>query len=125
MKRTTPFSDAELAEFRELLEAKRAAASGEIDAMRAQLRNARESDSDTAYGSHMADAGSDAADVEQTYRLIARQQEYLTHVDRALARIENGTYGVCKVSGAPISADRLRAVPHTETSIAAKLKQKR
>ena len=124
MDRTSPFSDAELAEFRDLLHAKREAAVRDIETMRDQIRDARESDSDTAFGSHMADAGSDA-DIEQAYRLIERQQAYLGHVDRALTRIENGTYGVCKVTGEPISTDRLRAVPHTETSIAAKLKQKR
>lgn len=57
--------------------------------------------------------------------MVARQQKYVGYLDRALERIENRTYGVCKVTGNPISKERLEAVPHTEISIKAKLKQKK
>lgn len=122
---TTPFSDEELAHFKELILKKREDATEDIDRMRAQLEDAREqSEGDSAYSFHMADAGTDAMEREKLYLMIARQQKYVGYLDRALDRIRNKTYGICKVTGQPISKERLEAVPHTEISIAAKLKQK-
>jgi len=118
--RRTPFSDAELAEFRTLIEAKRQHALDEIEVMRARLRDEREAGGDTAYSLHMADAGSDAAERERMYQMIGRQQTFVGHLDRALRRIENRTYGLCRATGQPIAKERLMAVPHTETSIEAK-----
>jgi DnaK suppressor protein len=62
---------------------------------------------------------------EKLYLMIARQQKYIGYLDRALERIDAGTYGVCKVTGKAISKDRLEAVPHTEISIEAKLQQQK
>lgn len=123
--RRTPFSDAELEDFRGLIEGKRSSAVAEIDDMRAQLDDTREHDSDTAYSLHMADAGTDAMEMEKLYLMIARQQKYLGYLDRALSRIENKTYGICKVTGEPIAKERLLAVPHTEISIEAKKQEKK
>lgn len=116
--RRTPFSDAELDEFRALIESKRDKALAEVDGMRTRLKE--EADGDSAFSLHMADAGTDAGVREEAFRMIARQQTFVAHLDRALARIENKTYGVCRVSGRPIAKERLMAVPHTETSIEAK-----
>ncbi|WP_228350354.1 TraR/DksA family transcriptional regulator [Rhodocaloribacter litoris] len=125
-KRITPFTDEELEYFRQLILKKRQAALEDIERMRAQLADAREqAENDTAYSFHMADAGTDAMEREKLYLMIGRQQKYIGYLDRALERIENKTYGICKVTGKPISKERLEAVPHTEISIAAKLKQKR
>ena len=123
--RRTPFSDAELGEFRALLDKKRASAHDEIEEMRQQLADGRESDSDTAYSMHMADAGTDAAEREKLYLMLARQQKYIGYLDRALKRIDNKTYGVCKVTGKPIAKERLRAVPHTEISMDAKVQEQK
>ncbi len=123
--RITPFSDEELGEFRTLILEKRAVAQDDIDAMRAQIDNARENEGDSAYSFHMADAGTDAMEMEKLYLMIARQQKYVGYLDRALERIQNGTYGICKVSGKPIPKERLMAVPHTEISIEAKHQQQR
>jgi DnaK suppressor protein len=123
-ERRTPFSDEELEEFRELILKKREEAVEDIDSLRAQLEDAREHESDSAYSFHMADAGTDAMEREKLYLMIARQQKFVGYLDRALDRIENKTYGVCKVTGKPIPKERLRAVPHTEISIEAKRKQK-
>lgn len=123
--RRTPFSDAELDEFRALIEGKRRHALGEVESMRARLKESREAGGDTAYSLHMADAGSDAAEREQMYQMIGRQQTFAGHLDRALRRIENKTYGVCRVTGDPIARERLLAVPHTETSVAAKLDEQK
>ena len=122
----TPFDDNLLAHFRALLLDKRGNAIEEIKRMQAQIKDSREqSESDSAYSFHMADAGTDAMEREKLYLMLARQQKYIGYLDRALERIENRTYGVCRVTGKPISKERLEAVPHTEISIEAKLKQNR
>lgn len=123
--RRAPFTDDELDEFRVLIEAKRDAATADIDALRSQLRDSQEADNDSTYSVHMADAGTDAAGRESLYQTIARLQTFVGHLDRALARIDNKTYGVCRVTGQPIAKERLRAVPHTETSIEAKREEQR
>ena len=122
----TPFTEKELAHFQSLIIEKRDAAQEDIERMRNQLADAREqAENDTAYSFHMADAGTDAMEREKLYLMIARQQKYIGYLDRALERIENRTYGICKVTGKPISRDRLEAVPHTEISIEAKLQQQK
>lgn len=122
----TPFDDSLLAHFRALLLSKRGNAIEEVKRMQAQIKDSREqSESDSAYSFHMADAGTDAMEREKLYLMLARQQKYIGYLDRALERIENRTYGVCRVTGKPISKERLEAVPHTEISIEAKLKQNR
>ena len=122
----TPFDDATLAHFRALILDKRKHALEDVQKMQAQIKDSRErSESDSAYSFHMADAGTDAMEREKLYLMLARQQKYIGYLERALERIENHTYGVCKVTGNPISRERLEAVPHTEISIEAKLKQKR
>lgn len=123
--RRTPFTDAELDDFKALIYEKRAQAMEEIDAMKAQIEDSRESETDSAYSFHMADAGTDAMEREKLYLMIARQQKYVGYLDRALERIENKSYGLCKVTGKPIPKERLMAVPHTEISIEAKMAQKK
>lgn len=91
-----------------------------------QLKDSREqAENDSAYSFHMADAGTDAMEREKLYLMVARQQKFIGYLDRALERINTRTYGICKVTGNTISKERLEAVPHTEISIKAKLKQKR
>ena len=122
----TPFNDKELAHFRELIIEKRRSAHEDIDGLRNQLSDSREqAENDTAYSFHMADAGTDAMEREKLFMMISRQQKYIGYLDRALERVEDKTYGICKVTGEPISVERLEAVPHTEISIAAKLEQKK
>ena len=123
--RRTPFSDEELDEFRALIEAKREAAVADIDAARAQLTDSQQADNDSTYSVHMADAGTDAAGRESLYQSIGRLQAFVGHLDRALGRIDNKTYGICRITGEPIPKERLRAVPHTETTVAAKLDEQR
>ncbi len=124
-KRITPFSDEELNYFEALILKKRVAALEDIERMKNQLADAREqSENDTAYSFHMADAGTDAMEREKLYLMIGRQQKYVGYLDRALDRIKNKTYGICKVTGKPIARERLEAVPHTEISIEAKRRQK-
>jgi len=118
---TTPFSDKDLAYFRELIIGKRKNAQEDVVRMRSLLDDSREDASnDSAYSFHMADAGTDAMEREKLYLMIARQQKYVGYLNRALDRIEDKVYGICKITGAKISKERLNAVPHTEISIKAK-----
>ena len=122
----SPYSPKELAYFKELIIQKRDSATEDIERMRSQIVDAREqAENDTAYSYHMADAGTDAMEREKLYLMVAREQKYVGYLDRALERIEKNTSGVCKVTGKAISRERLEAVPHTEISIEAKLKQKK
>ena len=59
------------------------------------------------------------------YLMISRQQKYIGYLDRALKRIDLKTYGICKITGKPIPKERLDAVPHTETTVEAKIEQKK
>ena len=124
-ERRTPFSDEELEEFRAIIEEKHAAAVEEIEEMRGQLEDQRDHESDSAYSFHMADAGTDASELEKLYLMIARQQKYVGYLERAIERIDNKTYGICKVTGEPIARERLLSVPHTEISITAKKQQQK
>jgi RNA polymerase-binding transcription factor DksA len=120
----TPFTDKELEYFESLILERRTATLDDIDSMRSQLTEASDQAGvDSAFSFHMADAGTDAMEREKFYMLIERQQTYVGYLDRALDRIANRTYGVCKVTGKKISKERLEVVPHTEISIEAKKAQ--
>ena len=120
---TTYLTGDELKYFRELILKKRESAIQEIDQMNDRLEDAQEQASGYTY--HMADSGTDAMEREMLYLMISRQQKFIGYLDRALRRIENKTYGICKITGKPIPKERLKAVPHTETTVEAKLLQKK
>ena len=67
----------------------------------------------SAYGQHMADAGTDTFDRDFALSLVSSEQEALTEIDSAIKRIHDGTYGVCEISQKPIAKERLLAVPFT------------
>ena len=117
----TALSEEDLEHFRTLLLKRRRQATDDIDRMRLQLADVQERARDeSAYSSDVADSASGMRERQELYRMIARQQKYVGHLDRALGRIDSGTYGICRVTGRPISKERLQAVPHTTTSIDAK-----
>ena len=124
-ERVSPYSDEELEYFREIIIKKMEDAEEELNALQNTLRESMENASDeSAYSYHMADAGTDAQEREKTYMLFNRTKKFLKYLDDALQRIDNKTYGVCKVTGKKISKGRLEAVPHTQLSIEAKLKRR-
>ncbi len=124
--RKTFFSDDELEFFRQIILKKRQAAHNDKQRMQLQIQDSREqAANDSAYSHHMADAGTDAMEREKLYLMIARQQKFINYLDRALERIDNKSYGICKVTGKAIAKERLIAVPHTELSIEAKQRQNR
>lgn len=124
-ERVSPYSDEELEYFREIIINKRDEAEKEMESLQNSLRDSMENASDqSAYSFHMADAGTDAQEREKTYMLYNRTRKFIRYLDEALKRIDNKTYGVCKVTGKKISKGRLEAVPHTQLSIEAKLKRR-
>jgi RNA polymerase-binding transcription factor DksA len=70
----------------------------------------------SAYGQHMADAGTDTFDRDFALSMVASEQEALSEIDAAIKRIHDGTYGTCEITGKPISKERLLAVPFTRYS---------
>ena len=70
----------------------------------------------SAYGQHMADAGTDTFDRDFALSLVSNEQDALSEIDAAIKRIHDGTYGVCEITGKPISKERLLAVPFTRHS---------
>ena len=124
-ERVSPYSDEELEYFRDIIIKKRDEAEQELESLQNSLRDSMENANDeSAYSFHMADAGTDAQEREKTYMLYNRTRKFVRYLDDALKRIENKTYGVCKVTGKKISKGRLEAVPHTKLSIEAKLKRR-
>jgi DnaK suppressor protein len=123
--RISPYSDEELEYFRQIILKKREESEQELNALQRTLRENMENSSDeSAYSFHMADAGTDAQEREKTYMLFNRTKKFIRYLDDALTRIDNKTYGVCKVTGKKIAKGRLEAVPHTQLSIEAKLKRR-
>jgi DnaK suppressor protein len=123
--RVSPYSDEELEYFRGIILKKRTEAEEEFEALQKTLRDNMENSTDeSAYSFHMADAGTDAQEREKTYMLFNRTRKFIKYLDDAMKRIDNKTYGVCKVTGNKIAKGRLEAVPHTQLSIEAKLKRR-
>jgi len=77
----------------------------------------------SAYNFHMADQATDANEREKAFMFAYREDRLIYHIDRALERIKNGTYGLCQECGKPISKDRLEAVPHARLCIECKSKE--
>ncbi len=87
--------------------------------------NESESTSGRAHSNHLADQGSDEAEYETQLLLSASQAQYLREIEAALERIEDGTYGICEMTGNPINADRLEAMPTARLCIEAQEEEER
>ena len=77
------------------------------------------SEEQPAYSLHMADAGTDTYDRDFALSIATSEQESIYEVDQAINRIENGSYGICEVTGQPIEPERLKAIPWTRFSAGA------
>lgn len=118
------YSDADLAEFKEIILAKLATAKEEYDYLVKQLKSENENGTDDTASAYVAiDDGSASQQKEEAGQLAARQQKFINNLETALVRVENKTYGICKVTGKLINKDRLKAVPHTTQSMEAKKNQ--
>jgi RNA polymerase-binding protein DksA len=116
-------SKAKLEKYRKLIEGKREELLKELGYLENATMAATitESTGDiSAYSFHMADQGTDAMEREKAFLWASREGRFLYHLNQALARIEDGTYGYCEECRQPISDDRLEAVPHCRLCIACK-----
>lgn len=120
----TRYSDKELAEFKELILEKLKEAQADYDLLKQTLSNEdNHGTDDTSPTFKLLEDGSDVMSKEETAQLAARQEKYIINLKNALVRIENKTYGICRVTGKLIPKERLRSVPHATLGIDAKLNQ--
>jgi RNA polymerase-binding transcription factor DksA len=117
---TQRYSDADLTEFRELITKKLDAAKKELTYLQGLITRKDETgDMEDARYMTMED-GSVSMEREQLSQMASRQIQFIDHLEKAMMRIENKTYGICRVTGKLIDKARLRAVPHATLSIEAK-----
>ena len=115
------YSDAELEEFKALILDKIAKAERDLEIIRGTyLNHAGNGTEDTSPTFKPFEEGSETMSKEANAQLAARQEKFIRDLRNALVRIENKTYGICRVTGKLISRERLLAVPHTTLSIEAK-----
>lgn len=122
MAEKTKYSTEELKEFEELILEKLEKAKNELHTLKESLTHNNDESTDSSYSNTKTlEDGADTAEKEQLNQLAARQLKFIGNLENALIRIKNGTYGICVDTGKLISKERLRAVPHTQHSIEAKL----
>ncbi len=116
------YSDAELSEFKELIQRKLEAAKKELAYLQGLITRKDETGGDMDDSRYMTmEDGSISMEREQLSQMASRQITFIDHLEKALMRIENKTYGICRVTGKLIDKARLRAVPHATLSIEAKM----
>ena len=120
----TRYSDEELQDFRKVIIEKLENARAEFRYHQEQLMHANENGTDDTSNSYVTlEEGSLTLEKEQHSQQAARQRKFIDHLENALIRIENKTYGICRETGKLIQKERLMAVPHATLSMEAKLKQ--
>ncbi len=118
------YSDEELQEFKEIILKKMAVAQDELKHLTKALQSENENGTDDTGSVYKTlEDGSSTLQKENTSHLASRLKKFIQNLEAALVRVENKTYGVCRVTGKLISKERLRAVPHTTQSIDAKRNQ--
>jgi len=122
MATKTKWTKKELEYFRKHILEKRRKLLTEMGDLRENTHIANESasTSDSTYAYHMADVGTDQAEREKAYYWLARENNYLRYLDRALQMIEEGTFGICQTCGSLINKERLEEVPHTTSCFSCK-----
>lgn len=119
------YSAEELNEFEQIILEKLEDSKSELNYLRETLSKKNDSGTDKTSGnSKVMEDGAETAEKENMNQLAVRLQKFIGSLEKALMRINNGTYGICLESGKLISKERLRLVPHTQHSIEAKLKQR-
>ncbi|MCK4664703.1 MAG: TraR/DksA C4-type zinc finger protein [Bacteroidales bacterium] len=125
MAEKTRYSENELMEFKEIIENKLKKAQEDYDLLRTTLSHSDTNDTqDTSPTFKVLEEGASVLSKEETGKLAQRQVQFIQHLQAALIRIENRTYGICRATGKLISKERLRAVPHATLSIDAKRQQR-
>lgn len=120
------FSDEHLAEFREIILKKIETAKKDLDLLQSSYKNdGNNGTEDTSPTFKAFEEGSSTMSKEANAQLAIRQEKFVRDLKNALARIENKTYGICRVTGELINPERLKLVPHATLSIKAKNMQKK
>ena len=121
----TRYSAEELQEFKAIILEKLEKAKQDLAMLQAAVAGSENDVNDTAPTFKTLEEGSNVLSKEENSKLAARQQKFIKDLEAALIRIENNTYGICKVTGKLIPKERLRIVPHTTMTIEAKEMQSR
>lgn len=118
------YSDAELEEFKQLILEKIDKAESDLNLLKESFVNDLNNGTDDTSPTFKAfEEGSETMSKERNAQLAGRQEKFIRDLKNALIRIENKTYGICRVTGKLIGKERLKAVPHATLSIEAKNKQ--
>ena len=124
MDEKTTYTKDELAEFRQLILDKIESAQDDLDVLRAATANDSDNGTeDTSPTFKQFEEGSSTLSKEENIKLAERQAKFIRSLNNALIRIENKTYGICRVTGKLIAKERLKLVPHATLSIEAKKAQ--
>lgn len=125
-KDKTRYSDEELQEFKEIIEQKLEEAKEDLTILQSALSYKDDNGTDdTGRSFNMMEDGSDTLSREEQAQLALRQEKFIESLKNALIRIQNKTYGICRVTGKLINKERLKLVPHATLSIEAKNQQDR
>lgn len=123
-KEKTRFSDEELNEFKEIILGKLEEAKEDLELLKNSLSHKDDHGTDdTGRTFNMMEDGSETLSREEMAQLASRQEKFVQSLNNALIRIENKTYGICRVTGKLIQKERLKLVPHATLSIEAKNQQ--
>ena len=124
MAEKTKFTDEELAEFKDIINKKLEKAQKDYEMLKSAITHSESNDTeDTSPTFKVLEEGATTLSKEEAGKLAQRQLKFIQHLQAALVRIENRTYGVCRQTGKMISKERLKAVPHATLSIEAKQQQ--
>ena len=115
------YSKMELEEFRSIINSKLEDAQKEYKRLAESLKALSGVSADSY---NFTEYGNESREKEQVEILMARQDKFIHNLDKALIRIENGTYGICRITGKLIPKERLRIVPHATTTVEGKMMQK-
>lgn len=125
MEQKNRYPDEALQKFKELIEEKIAKSQSDLELIRsAYMNNGNNGTDDTAPTFKAFEEGSETMSKEANTQLALRQEKFIRDLKNALIRIENKTYGVCRVTGKLINEERLKLVPHATLSIEAKNMQR-
>lgn len=121
----TRYSDVELDEFRAIIQDKLQKAERDYELIKESFMNGLDNGTDDTSPTFKAfEEGSETMSKEQNAQLAGRQEKFIRDLKNALIRIENKTYGICRVTGKLINKERLKLVPHATLSIEAKNMQR-
>ena len=125
IENTVRYSDADLKEFKQIIEDKIIRAKEDLAMLKSSyMNNGNNGTDDTSPTFKAFEEGSETMSKEANVQLAIRQEKFIRDLNNALLRIENKTYGVCRVTGKLIQKERLKLVPHATLSIEAKNRQK-